>query len=158
MPSARANIIAKFSAQMLTGATWVDSTSAPAAESSPTMVSISGRPAATRLPNARTSTNIVTGQDSISDRIIAEWLTLLKFAHRALDPVRSTETVDVDRRVIGLVRASAARTMSLALAFAPPWMMPVVPSLDSETPGCGGTTDAIRESAFSSAVAWLMTA
>src|SRR5487761_1989908 len=103
MPRARANIIAKFSAQMLTGAMWVDSTRAPAALSRPTMVSISGSPAATRLPNAITSTIIVTGQDSISDLIIAAWLTLLKFAQSALEPVRFTETAPLDSFVIGVV-------------------------------------------------------
>ena len=86
---------------MLTGAMWVDSTSAPAALSRPTMVSISGSPAATRLPKAMTSTIIVTGQDSTSDLIMAAWLTLLKFAHSALEPVRLTETVPVDSWVIG---------------------------------------------------------
>src|SRR6266702_8293076 len=119
MPRARANIIAKFSAQMLTGATWVDKTSAPAAVSRPTMVSISGSPAATRLPKAITSTISVTGQDSTSDLIIAEWLTVLKFDHRALEPVRSTDTEAVDSFVIGRVRSSAARTIVLESAFAP---------------------------------------
>ncbi len=109
MPSASANIIAKFNAQMLTGAMWVASTRAPAAVSSPTSVSISGRPAATRLPKAMTSTIIVTGQDSTSELIIAAWLTLLKFAHSALSPVRSTETLPRrqprDRPVQGVGRA-----------------------------------------------------
>ena len=50
---------------------WVEITSAPAAVSRPIMVSINGRPAATRLPKASTSTIIVTGQDSTSDLIIA---------------------------------------------------------------------------------------
>src|SRR4051812_40269304 len=96
MPSASANIMAKFIAQMLTGAMEVDSTSAPAAQISPTSVSISGRPAATRLPNASTSTSMVTGQDSTSDLIIAEWFTLLKAAQTALDPVTWTDTEAVD--------------------------------------------------------------
>ena len=71
MPRARANISAKLSAQIDTGATVVAMTSAPAATSSPAMVSISGRPAATRLPNAMTRMISVTGHDSISERSMA---------------------------------------------------------------------------------------
>src|SRR5665213_871170 len=157
MPNASANIIAKFNAQMLTGAIWVDSTRAPAADNKPTRVSINGSPAATRLPNAITSTIIVTGHDSTSDLIIAAWFTLLKFAHSALDPVRLTEIVGDERPVNGPARASAARTIALASALAPAWMMTVVPSLEMLTPGVGATTVPTRLSACSSAVARAMT-
>ena len=157
MPRASANIIAKFIAQMLTGAMCVARTSAPAAETSPTRVSIRGRPAATRLPNARTSTSMVTGQDSTSDLIIAAWLTLLKFAHSALEPVSSTETLPVESPRSGPTRWSAARTISFGSAFAPAWMIAVRPSCEMLTPGCGATTVLTRESAFSSAVACAMT-
>ena len=145
--------MAKFSAQMLTGAMWVESTSAPAAVSRPIIVSIRGRPAATRLPNAMIRTIMVIGQDSISDFIIAAWLTLLKFAHSALDPVRFTETSPLDSRVSGMVRESAARTMSLAFALAPAWMIAVFPSREMLTPRWGAMTTLTRESALSSAVA-----
>ena len=138
---------------MLTGAICVDSTSAPAALSSPTSVSMSGRPAATRLPNAITSTAIVTGQDSTSERIIAAWLTLLKSDHRALSPVRSTVMLSVASREIGPVRWSAARTISFASALAPAWMIAVCPSRDTLTPGWGWTTVLTRASACSNAVA-----
>src|SRR6266496_706335 len=153
MPRASANISAKFNAQMLTGAMLVDSTSAPAATSRPASVSISGSPAATRLPNAITSTIIVTGQDSTSDLIIAAWLTLLKFAHSALEPVTSTEMPLPDSLVRGLLRSSAARTISLESAVAPAWMIAVLPSREMLTPGCGATTVLTRGSALSSAVA-----
>ncbi len=144
---------AKFSAQILTGAMWVDSTSAPAAVSNPTRVSMSGRPAATRLPKASTSTAIVTGQDSTSERIIASWLTLLKSDHSPLDPVSSTEMFPSESVVSGPVRSSAARTISLESPLAPAWMIAVRPSGEMLTPGCGGTTVLTRGSASSSSVA-----
>ena len=144
---------AKFNAQMLTGAMWVEITRAPAAVSRPTSVSISGSPAATRLPKASTSTIMVTGQDSTSDLIIAEWLTLLKSDHSALSPVRFTDTVDVASFDTGPVRSSAARTIALASAPAPPCTTAVRPSFDSDTPGWGETTVLTRLSARSSASA-----
>ena len=77
---------------METGVNLVAITRAPAATSRPAMVSIRGSPAATRLPKAMTRMTMVTGQDSISERSIAERLAVLKLAHRALSPVRVTET------------------------------------------------------------------
>jgi hypothetical protein len=72
------------------------------------MVNMSGRPAATRLPNATARMASVTGHESISERIIAEWLALLKLAHKALSPVRVAVTVGVPERLIGPARCSAA--------------------------------------------------
>ena len=65
---------AKLSAQIDTGATLSARTKAPAATSRPAMVNMSGRPAATRLPKAMTRMTRVTGHDSSSERIMAEWL------------------------------------------------------------------------------------
>ena len=48
--------------------------SRPPALTSPTIVSRSGSPAATSVPNARTSSVSVSGQDSASDFIIAALL------------------------------------------------------------------------------------
>ena len=140
MPRARANIRAKFRAQIETGVNLVVITSAPAATSSPAMVSSRGSPAATRLPNAMTRMMIVTGHDSISDLSMADRLALLKLAHRALSPVRVTLTAAVDRAASFGCTASAASTILLESPAAPAVMMAVRPSLEIETPACGGTT------------------
>ena len=71
MPSARANISAKFIAQIEIGETSVPRKSRPAEAISPTMVSISGRPAATSEPKASTRIAMVTGQEMNSDLSIA---------------------------------------------------------------------------------------
>ena len=131
---------AKFSAQMDTGVTWVVSTRAPAATMRPTMVSSSGRPAATRLPKTMIKMAIVTGHDSISERSMAERLALLKSAHRALSPVSVTEMPGRARFESGPLRESAAFTMALGSAAAPAVTMAVRPSRDSETPGRGSDT------------------
>ena len=99
---------AKLRAQIDTGAILSARTRAPAATSRPAMVSISGRPAATRLPNATARMVRVTGHDSSSERIMAERLALLKFAHRALSPVRVTVMPDVPSLATGPARDSAA--------------------------------------------------
>src|ERR1039457_4370459 len=91
MPSANANIRAKLSAHMETGATLLAKTRAPAATSSPAIVSMSGRPAATKLPKAMAKMARVTGQLMSSERIMAERLAELKSAHRALSPVKVTD-------------------------------------------------------------------
>ena len=134
MPSARANISAKLSAQMETGTNLVVMTRAPAATSSPAMVKSRGSPAATRLPKAITKITIVTGHDSISERSMAERLAVLKFAHRALLPVRVTVTPDEDRAANLGCTESAACTILLELAADPAVMIAVRPSRDTETP------------------------
>ena len=151
MPRARANIKAKLRAQIDTGVTLVVRTRAPAATIRPAMVSMSGRPAATRLPKAITKMTIVTGHDSISERNMALRLTALKSAHRALSPVRVTEMPGRDRCWRGPASVSAAGTMALGPALAPAVMTPVLPSAESDTPGWGGTTTDTRGSARSSA-------
>ncbi len=122
---------------MDTGAMWVESTSAPAATSRPTMVSMRGSPAATRLPKAMTKMIMVTGHESISERSMALRLAELKLAHSALSPVRVTEMPGRESRPRGPARASAARTMALASAAAPAVTTPVLPSRDNDTPGLG---------------------
>ncbi len=120
--------------------TCVVSTSAPAATMSPTMVRSRGRPAATRLPNATIRMAIVTGHESISERSMAERLTLLKSAHNALSPVSVTETPGGDSFARGVLRASAAFTMALGSDAAPAVTTAVRPSRDSDRPGCGSVT------------------
>ena len=143
---------AKLRAQIDTGAILSARTRAPAATSRPAMVSISGRPAAIRLPNATARMVKVTGQESSSERIMAERLALLKFAHRALSPVKVTVMPDVPSLATGPARDPAAVTIALGPAAAPAVTIPVCPSLDSETPCCGATTVETRRSARSIAV------
>ena len=59
-------------------------------------MSSSGRPAATSVPNATSSSASVSGQDSSSDLSIAALLAALKSDHIAAGPVR--RTVDAGRR------------------------------------------------------------
>jgi hypothetical protein len=158
MPRARANISAKLSAQIETGKRCVEITSAPAATSSPTMVKSSGRPAATRLPNAMTRMIIVTGHESISERSIAERLALLKFAQSALSPVSVTLTPVVESICNGAASASAALTISLVPTAEPAVMMAVRPSREIEVPVWGSTTVETRLSARSIDAALAMAA
>src|SRR6478736_3601224 len=97
MPSARANIIAKFIAQTETGTKWLISTREPAEATSPASVSNRGSPAATRAPKASTRMARVTGQEVNSDFIIALRLASLKSDHSSEAPVGLTWTVEVDR-------------------------------------------------------------
>ena len=90
MPRARANIIAKFIAQMETGTRWLISTSEPAEATSPARVSSSGSPAATSEPKARTRMARVTGQENISEFSIASRLAVLKSVHSTEAPVGLT--------------------------------------------------------------------
>ena len=109
MPSARANISAKFMAQIETSNTWAARNSAPAEETRPTIVSSSGSPAATSAPKASTRIASVTGQLMSSERIIASRLAVLKSDHIPDAPVRLTLTWSVDARRSGPFRSSAAR-------------------------------------------------
>ena len=92
MPSARANIIAKFIAQIETGTSSLISTREPAEATRPARVRISGRPAATSAPKASTRMARVTGQESISDLSIASRLASLKSDHSSEAPVGFTST------------------------------------------------------------------
>src|SRR5664279_2224411 len=81
MPKANENIIAKFMAQIDMGVSSLMSTKDPAEATSPAMVSVNGRPAATSAPKERTRIAKVTGHDSISDFSIEPRLALLKSDH-----------------------------------------------------------------------------
>ncbi len=148
MPSASANISAKFIAQIETSSNRVARYSDPAEATSPRIVSISGSPAATSEPKASTRITIVTGQLKSSDFIIAVRLAVLKSDHMPLAPVSETWTPSPCRRCSSVLRSSAARTMVLASAAAPACTIAVWPSPEIDTPGCGATTDFTRRSPF----------
>src|SRR5664280_3834771 len=143
---------------METGVNLVVITSAPAATKRPAIVSRRGSPAATRLPKAMTRMMIVTGHDSISDLSMAERLAVLKSAHRALSPVSTTLTPDVESAASFGCAVSAACTILFELAAAPAVMMAVRPSREIETPDRGGTTVETRGSRRGTSVALTMTA
>ena len=95
MPSASANISAKFIAQMEMSSSWVPRYSEPAEATRPRIVSISGSPAATSEPKASSRIPSVTGQEISSDFIIAVLLASLKSDHMPDAPV--SETLDAVR-------------------------------------------------------------
>src|SRR4249919_3130874 len=113
MPRANENIIAKFMAQIDTGLSSLMSTSDPADATSPAMVNVNGRPAATRAPNARTRIAIVTGHDSISDFSIEARLASLKSDHSTEDPVAFTLTDSVERPFRSSLSSVATLTIPL---------------------------------------------
>ena len=119
MPSASANISAKFIAQIEIGVISVPRYSMPAAESSPTIVSISGSPAATSEPNASSMMPSVTGQEMTSDLSIAERLAALKSDHIPAAPVRLTTTALVESPCRVPLSLSAAATISFGFLAAP---------------------------------------
>ena len=149
MPSASANISAKFIAQIEMSSNWVARYSEPAEATRPRIVSISGSPAATSEPKASTRITIVTGQLKSSDFIIAVRLAVLKSDHMPLAPVSETCTPSPCRPCSCVLRSSAARTIVLASAAAPACTIAVWPSREIDTPACGATTAFTRRSAFS---------
>ncbi len=112
----------------------------PAAESRPTIVSISGRPAATSEPNASSMMPSVTGQEMTSDLSIAERLAALKSDHMPAAPVRLTTTALVESPCRVPLSLSAAATISLGFFAAPAWTIAVWPSREIDSPGAGETT------------------
>ena len=140
MPSASANISAKFIAQIEIGETSVPRKSRPAEAISPTMVSISGRPAATSEPKASTRIAMVTGQEMNSDLSIASRFAWLKSDHIPEAPVRLTATPGPAASASLVLRRSAASTIAFGSAAAPARITAVWPSGEIETPGCGGET------------------
>ncbi len=152
MPRARANIMAKFIAQIDTGTSSLMSTREPAEATSPARVRISGSPAATRAPNASTRMAMVTGQETISDLSIASRLASLKSDHSSEDPVGLTWTPSTERSWSSSLRSVATRTISLVSAPAPARTMAVWPSALTVAPGMGATTSAMRGSASRTAV------
>ena len=93
MPSASANMSAKFIAQIEISNPCVSSARRPAEETSPRIVSRSGSPAAASVPKASTRIASVTGQERSSDVIIALRLAVLKSDHIPEEPVRETRDV-----------------------------------------------------------------
>ncbi len=146
MPSARANIIAKFIAQIETGTSSLMRTSEPAEATNPASVRSSGRPAATRAPNASTRIAMVTGHENSSDLSMASRLASLKSDQSREDPVGLTWMPSTDRSWRSPLRSVATRTISLVSAPAPARTMAVLPSGLSVAPGMGATTSAIRGS------------
>ena len=96
MPSASANMSAKFIDQIDTSNRWVIRKRLPAEAISPRIVRSSGRPAATSEPNARSRIASVTGQEMISDFSIALLFASLKSDHMPGAPVRLTVVVPLD--------------------------------------------------------------
>ena len=153
MPSAIANIIAKFIAQTETSRTCPETNSRPPAPSRPAVVSRSGRPAATSVPNASTSSTSVSGHESASDRIIAALLAWLKSDHIAAGPVSLTVTPGPEIRARRPSRRPAASTISRGGAPASPVTIAVRPSCDTVIPGRGGSTPRTAGSARRTAAA-----
>ena len=92
MPSASANISAKFIAQIEMSSICVPRYSDPADATRPRIVSISGSPAATSEPKASSRIPSVTGHEMSSDFIIADLLASLKSDHMPDAPVSETCT------------------------------------------------------------------
>ena len=84
----------------------------PAAAISPTIVSISGSPAATSEPNATSRIRTVTGHEITSDLSIAERFAALKSDHIAGAPVRFTSTPADDSAASLPFSRSAAWTIA----------------------------------------------
>ena len=137
MPSASANISAKFIDQIEMSAIRVPIQSEPAAATNPAIVSISGSPAATSEPNASTRMASVTGHEISSDFIIADLFAWLKSDHMPGAPVRSTRIPSEPSFASGPFSSSAARTMSFALRAAPAWITAVWRSGEIDTPARG---------------------
>jgi hypothetical protein len=121
--------------------------SKPAAANSPTIVNISGSPAATSDPNATSRIASVTGHEITSDFSIAERLAALKSDHIPEAPVRWTWTPAVESAASCPLRWSAAATIPLELLAAPAWTIAVWPSREIEMRGAGPTMLATAESA-----------
>jgi hypothetical protein len=147
MPSASANISAKFIAQIEMSSTSVPRYSEPADATRPRMVSISGRPAATSEPKASSRMPSVTGQEMSSDFSIAVLLASLKSDHMPDAPVSETCTPSAGRSASSCLRSSAARTIVLESPAAPACTTAVRPSREMDCPARGATTSVTRSSA-----------
>src|ERR1039458_7901080 len=112
----------------------------PAADAKPTIVSISGSPAATSEPKASSRIPSVTGHEITSDFSIAERLAALKSDHMPDAPVRCTCTPEVESLASWTLMSSAALTMPLELRAAPAWTIAVCPSREIDTPAAGAIT------------------
>ncbi len=146
MPRASANMSAKFIAQIETSKPRVSSASRPAEATSPRIVSISGSPAATSDPKAKTRMIIVTGHENSSDFIIAVRLAVLKSLHIPEAPVNETVVPFVPSARSLPFSESAAATIAVGSPLAPAVMIAVCRSCEIDAPGCGADTDATRRS------------
>jgi hypothetical protein len=123
--------------------------SSPAADARPTIVSISGSPAATSEPKASSRIPSVTGHEITSDFIIALRLAVLKSDHMPDAPVTCTWTPPAESAASWPLMLSAPLTIPLELLAAPAWTIAVCPSRLIETPGEGAITLLTAESALS---------
>ena len=119
MPSASANMSAKFIAQIEISKPCVSSASRPADVTRPRIVSINGSPAATSEPKASTRMIIVTGQENSSDFIIAVRLAVLKSLHMPEAPVKDTVVPPVLSACSLPLSESAAATIAVGSPRAP---------------------------------------
>ena len=140
MPSAKANIRAKFIAQIEIGVTLVKRSSKPAALKRPAIVSNKGSPAATSEPKASTKMASVTGHENNSDLIMAVRLAVLKSDHSTDAPVAVTVIPCEPSAARGAFKASAARTIVLGSEPAPPSTTAVLSFALMEMPATGRTT------------------
>ena len=134
---------AKFIDQIETSNRCVTRKRLPADAIRPRIVRRSGSPAATSDPNASRRIASVTGQEMTSDFSMALLLASLKSDHMPGAPVRLTVVPSVERAASSPFRSSAARTISVGPAAAPPLRITVRPSLET----CGGATVETRSSA-----------
>ena len=146
MPTARANISAKFIAQIVIPVSRVPSHSAPAVDTSPAIESSSGMPAAGSVPNATRSTASVSGQDMTSERTIAALFSSLNCDHSAGEPVTASSTPAGARPSSRSCTRPAARTISAVSAPAPPRTTATCPSAEMEPPRRGRLTSATAAS------------
>ena len=119
MPSASANMSAKFIAQIEISKPFVRRASRPAEATRPRIVSISGSPAATSEPKASTRMIIVTGQENSSDFIIAVRFAVLKSLHMPEAPVKETVVPPVPSARSLPFSESAAATIAVGSPPAP---------------------------------------
>ena len=119
MPTARANISAKFIAQIVIPVSRVPIHSAPAVATSPAIESSSGMPAAGSEPNATRSTASVSGQDMTSERSIAALFASLNCDQSAGEPVIASSTPAGAMPSSPSCTRPAARTISAVSARGP---------------------------------------
>src|SRR5665213_2113670 len=136
-------------AQIEMGVILVKRSNMPAALKRPAMVSSRGRPAATSEPKASTKMASVTGQENISDLIMAVRFAVLKSDQSTDAPVAVTVIPLEPSAARGPFSASAARTIVLGSAAAPPSTIAVLPFVLIEIPGTGDTTSLMSGFAFS---------
>ncbi len=153
MPTASANISAKFIAQIVIPVRRLASQSAPAVATSPEMDRTRGMPAAASEPKARSSTAIVSGHEVISERSIAALFSSLNSDHSAADPVRSSWTPSDAEESRRFWTRPAALTISAVPAPAPPLTTATWPSGEIDSPARGRRTSATARSLCSACAA-----